>query len=977
MKSRDQNTFAFTAATTSEQGFVMSFLFAFGARGTGPPDRRFRTIVTLIAGLVLIGVVGAAGFAMPQTAEAHATLQSSSPSNGDIVTAMPATIEATFTERIERSESSMELYDSQGQQITGTTLQPGKDDYTMVLQVPSGLPNGTYSVLWNNLSNDDGHTSEGYFTFTVGTAADVSAVVTVPTNGVGGGPPQLLKTASRWAALVGFAAFLATWPIWTIVIRPALSSIWQHGPEFTRRMRRYTLIACILAILGSVFALLVQAMSLSNGTFFDKLMNTLGQTRFGKLWVLRIGLIVLEGLILSACAWWFVRHRRLESAAAWIVALTLPVPFSLMSHASAQPVGRAFAIAADITHLLFAGIWIGGIFILTIVLFPLQRKLNPHQRRQVLIVAIPRFSLLMIVAWAALGLTGFYAGWLQVGNLHALTTTSYGQSLIVKLILLAIALTIAAVNLLVIERKIAKKISDEAADIWGKRLRWTVAAEFILILGVIGAVGQMTSQEPARDVLIERSKQISVSYPDANPPSKLLLAPGIAGVNHFRLEVGGDSLPTETTALLRLSMPENTNLGIKEITLSRVAGNAFEYHGSDLGIVGDWKIMMILREPGKAQVEATAETAIGATAPKVDVPGAPWRFKTTGGVTGLFLILIGIGAVAFAVYSGRGRSRKETGGLGLAALALGIMLLLQARIDPILAVAAGDGAVNPNDVAMVERGKGVYTTSCLTCHGADLRGDGPAGAGMQPPPADFSQPHTMVHSDEDLVYWIENGKQGTAMPAFGSKLSDQDVRDVLAFIKNQQQSMGKAATIPDPSSCTVKPRSLEEIEALVGTEAKPLSASSTGANHAGHPLSQASDPAVDSQTQSEIIKASEEMVACTNAVDTLRRLALFSDDNLKVAFPQGVSLAFAQMATQAQQPLPKTKWTALLDVQNITMLSDGRISATVVVDNPSTHVHPAALPGGRGTPAVTDAGAQKATVIFVKVNSQWLIDEIR
>ncbi|MGI8406679.1 MAG: copper resistance protein CopC [Thermomicrobiales bacterium] len=949
----------------------MSFLFGLGGHGIGPPERRFRTLMATIAGVVLIGLLG---LAVPQTAEAHAELQSSTPTNGAIVATMPAAIEATFTEHIEPSESALELYDSQGRQIDGTSLTASADSYSMTLQVPIGLPNGTYSVLWNNLSNDDGHTAEGYFTFTVGTSADVSAVVTVPTDSVGGGPPQLLKTASRWAALVGLAAFLATWPIWTIVIRPALAGVWQEGPAFTRRMRRYALIACILAILGSVFALLVQAMALSNGTYFDKWMNTVGQTRFGKLWVLRIGLIVLEGLILSACAWWFVRHRRLESAAAWIVVLTLPMPFSLMSHASAQPSGRAFAIAADITHLLFAGIWIGGIFILTIVLFPLLRKLNPHQRRQVLIVAIPRFSLLMIIAWAALGLTGFYAGWLQVGNLHALTTTPYGQSLIVKLVLLASALIIAAVNLLVIERKIARKISDAAADLWGKRLRWTVAAEFILILGMLGAVGQMTSQEPAREVLIERSKQISVSYSDAQPPSKLLLAPGIAGVNHFRLEVGGESLPNDTAALLRLSMPGNANLGIKEITLSRVAGNAFEYHGSDLGIVGDWQIMMILREPGKAQVEATAETAIGSTAPQVDVPGAPWRFKTTGGVTGLFLILVGIGSVAFAVFSGRGRLRKETGGLGLAALVLGIMLLLQARIDPILAVAAGDGAINPNDVAMVERGKGIYTTSCLTCHGADLRGDGPAGAGMQPPPADFSQPHTMVHSDEDLVYWIENGKQGTAMPAFGSKLSDQDVRDVLAFIKNQQQSMGKAATIPDPSSCTVKPRSIEEIEALVGTEAKPLSVP-TSANSPGQPLSPASDSAVDTQTQSEIINASAEMVACTNAVDTLRRLALFSDDNLKAAFPQGVSPGFAQMATQTQQPLPKTKWTALLDVQNITTLSDGRISATVVVDDPSSHIHPAALPGG--TPASTDVGAQKATVIFVKVNDRWLIDEIR
>ncbi len=69
-------------------------------------------------------------------------------------------------------------------------------------------------------------------------------------------------------------------------------------------------------------------------------------------------------------------------------------------------------------------------------------------------------------------------------------------------------------------------------------------------------------------------------------------------------------------------------------------------------------------------------------------------------------------------------------------------------------------------MAMVTRGGDIYAQFCLSCHGAELRGDGPEGAGMDPPPADFAAPHTKVHSDQDLVYWIQNGKQGTGMPGF-------------------------------------------------------------------------------------------------------------------------------------------------------------------------------------------------------------------
>ena len=148
------------------------------------------------------------------------------------------------------------------------------------------------------------------------------------------------------------------------------------------------------------------------------------------------------------------------------------------------------------------------------------------------------------------------------------------------------------------------------------------------------------------------------------------------------------------------------------------------------------------------------------------MPAAPWKFEALGGVTGLALVLAGLAALVVAIRSAEPRMRKESGGLGFAALLLGVILLFQARIDPILATAPAGNAIDPTDVAMVERGEAIYTQQCLSCHGPELRGDGPASEGMDPPPADFTAPHTMVHSEGDLIYWVRNGKQGTAMPGF-------------------------------------------------------------------------------------------------------------------------------------------------------------------------------------------------------------------
>jgi putative copper export protein len=44
-----------------------------------------------------------------------------------------------------------------------------------------------------------------------------------------------------------------------------------------------------------------------------------------------------------------------------LLAASLPLPFSLLSHAAAQPAGAATAIAVDAVHLLGASIWAGGV----------------------------------------------------------------------------------------------------------------------------------------------------------------------------------------------------------------------------------------------------------------------------------------------------------------------------------------------------------------------------------------------------------------------------------------------------------------------------------------------------------------------------------------------------------------------------------------------------------------------------------------
>jgi len=101
-----------------------------------------------------------------------------------------------------------------------------------------------------------------------------------------------------------------------------------------------------------------------------------------------------------------------------------------------------------------------------------------------------------------------------------------------------------------------------------------------------------------------------------------------------------------------------------------------------------------------------------------------------------------------------------------------------------LGLTAPSGWAETGDPA---KGKAIYETLCGVCHGAQGKGDGPAGEGMKPPAADLTGSKLKDKPDAELFQTIQNGRPPTAMSAFKGKLSDQQIHDVVAYIS----SLGK------------------------------------------------------------------------------------------------------------------------------------------------------------------------------------------
>ncbi|HSN04492.1 MAG TPA: cytochrome c [Nitrospira sp.] len=78
------------------------------------------------------------------------------------------------------------------------------------------------------------------------------------------------------------------------------------------------------------------------------------------------------------------------------------------------------------------------------------------------------------------------------------------------------------------------------------------------------------------------------------------------------------------------------------------------------------------------------------------------------------------------------------------------------------------------------RGKQLYEKYCLACHGPQGRGDGMTT--LDPPVADLTSSDVLLKPDSRLLRSIHEGRPNTAMDAWQSAMSEEAIRDVLAYV---------------------------------------------------------------------------------------------------------------------------------------------------------------------------------------------------
>ncbi|HEU0114987.1 MAG TPA: hypothetical protein VFQ80_09930 [Thermomicrobiales bacterium] len=182
------------------------------------------------------------------------------------------------------------------------------------------------------------------------------------------------------------------------------------------------------------------------------------------------------------------------------------------------------------------------------------------------------------------------------------------------------------------------------------------------------------------------------------------------------------------------------------------------------------------------------------------------------------------------------------------------------------------------------------------------------------------------------------------------------------------------ASAPLPA-CTIAPRPIDATLAFwfgpkatpngtpIGTPNATPNATPVATPLPTAPLAAAAIPAgppVDAATQAAVEATLREVVACGNAGDFTRRLALFTDRFARqLGPPPGVTAEAARAALATPQPIAAAQAASIVAIGQGRQVADGRVAALLTLDDPTARPR-----------------RQQIEAILQRSDGRWLVDDL-
>jgi len=369
---------------------------------------------------------------------AHNTFVDSSPAEGDIVESSPTSWTVTFEKFVPLDSASGVVVNGDGVRTSLPEPRHGSGDTTIVFDMPPNL-SGAISARWR-LVGVDGHVISGRVSFTVQslvseetTSADVSPATTPPpdttetpfdnvtfedepTN-----IPEPVRVALRLANFI-FLLLLGG-ILFTELFLAERSVITRSGMTLLR-----------IGALGSAVLPLAQWWTFA--TDLGGFRETLSMTP-GVMFLIRSA----AGFSMLGACEMILRGRTQFTSVKWQVGVAWAVYVVALAYGGhSRSQGFAWlGIPADVLHTSAVSAWLGGLVALIFVVLP---SVDPNQG----IAYLRRFSRLAERAVIVVAVTGAIQTIRLHGSLMTLFTSSHGMLLLLKLLLVAAIIRLAARN---------------------------------------------------------------------------------------------------------------------------------------------------------------------------------------------------------------------------------------------------------------------------------------------------------------------------------------------------------------------------------------------------------------------------------------------------------------------------------------------------------------------------------------------------
>ena len=774
--------------------------------------------------IVVIAVLAfALGRARPVLA--HSVLVRSEPAANAQLPNPPTLINLWFSEPLEPKFSSAKVVDTVGNEFDQHDSRVSAADPTYMTVDVKTIKPGFYSVLWTTVSKVDGHKLQGSFPFIVlnpdgSLPAGSPAPATSSSNAGGTASTGPIDTFAFWIAVMGAAALFGGTLFALAIGLPAAAVLGSDTERIRaqgmRLQRRLLWIAIGLLLAGLLIILARQIGQIGGVSAAGQLL--LG-TSFGQFLIARLALALIAGAILFAL-------ERLDSSETRAPLLTLMALcglcilacFSLTAHGDAIGNGSFWATLSDLLHLLGVSIWVGGLASLSTLLLLSARSLPRASRVRYHAAAVAHFSPLAAAAVTLIILTGFFNAVIEVPSLHGLISTSYGRALLVKVALIVPLLAVGGLNAYILRPRLIESAGQQgsaagqAAARLQKRLSRTALIEASLAAIVLLATGILVILPPTRGVLAEGQQ----SKPQPNGSSifqnsaqandltiQLTVDPNKVGLNTFRVKLANAASVVSDATLVRLNFTyADPKFGTSELDLPSVGNGVYEAQGANFAQTGRWQVTVAVRRNGfddaftsfTIEVQDAAGNTTITRQTQTDPFASPSTLFTTNELGGIVLVLFGV--VPLMLHKklwDRGVPIGAAGTFtGVAAIMLGGTLFFAAHQEGPIDYTLVQNPV-PVTNASVAEGEQLYMQNCVVCHGQTGHGDGPAAKALNPAPYDLTV-HVGLHADGVLWAWITYGIPRTAMPAWQSKMTDNQRWAVVDFLRAKFQAT--AADLP-------------------------------------------------------------------------------------------------------------------------------------------------------------------------------------